>query len=146
MSVIYKTRVMQKLDTETNWTSKNPVLLKGEIVISKQSDGSYRLKVGDGTNKYSSLEYIDEYAISKIPTRTKKTVTLSTSKWSNKTLKVTDSSIKTTSNVIVTPSLSSIDNYMKFGIRCSAIATGSITFSCYTTPNANISVELLIIN
>lgn len=42
-------------DTEANWTSKNPVLLAGEMAISTDKNGQY--KVGNGTSTWSQLEY-----------------------------------------------------------------------------------------
>ena len=48
-------RIKQRIDTETNWSSTNPVLLKGEIAISSDKNNKY--KVGDGTSKWSALTY-----------------------------------------------------------------------------------------
>ena len=48
-------RIKQKYDTESNWQSNNPVLLKGEMAISSDKNGMY--KVGDGTSTWSSLLY-----------------------------------------------------------------------------------------
>lgn len=50
-----KIRLKNKYDTEANWKSKNPVLLKGELAFS--SDKNNRYKVGDGSNKWSDLTY-----------------------------------------------------------------------------------------
>lgn len=48
-------RVKHRYDTEANWTSKNPVLLAGELAFSKDKNGRY--KVGDGTSKWIDLPY-----------------------------------------------------------------------------------------
>ena len=48
-------RLKQRYDTETNWSSKNPVLLAGEMAISSDKNGKY--KVGNGTSKWSQLSY-----------------------------------------------------------------------------------------
>lgn len=48
-------RIKQKYDTEANWSSKNPVLLAGEMAISSDKNGKHR--VGDGTHKWSELSY-----------------------------------------------------------------------------------------
>lgn len=47
-------QVRLRTDTAANWTSKDPVLLAGEVGI--ESDTRY-CKVGDGTNKWSALGY-----------------------------------------------------------------------------------------
>lgn len=44
----------QRHDSEANWTSKNPILLDGELGFLK--DGS-KYKIGDGVKKWTELEY-----------------------------------------------------------------------------------------
>lgn len=53
-------RIKQKRDTNSNWQSKNPTLLNGEIILVDMSDGELRAKIGDGTSKYSLLPFTDE--------------------------------------------------------------------------------------
>lgn len=48
-------RIKYKYDTESNWSSKNPILLKGEMAFSSDKNGKY--KVGDGSKKWSQLTY-----------------------------------------------------------------------------------------
>ena len=48
-------KVKQRTDTESNWASKNPVLLKGEMAISSDKNNKY--KIGDGTSAWSALSY-----------------------------------------------------------------------------------------
>ena len=50
---------LNKIDTEENWTSSNPIIENGEIVIVVTADGSKRLKAGDGTTPFNELDYID---------------------------------------------------------------------------------------
>ena len=55
-------RIAHKNDTKANWTSKNPVLLKGEIGIEfdpSATDNSYivKFKIGDGTRNWADLDY-----------------------------------------------------------------------------------------
>ena len=57
MSDLYNTRIKLKRDTEENWTSKNPILLDGEMIIVKTNDGKIRKKIGDGVKKFSELPY-----------------------------------------------------------------------------------------
>ena len=47
-------------DTSSNWTSKNPIILDGEIILVDTSAGDIRIKVGDGTKHYSELPFLDE--------------------------------------------------------------------------------------
>ncbi len=57
------TKIFLRNDTESNWSSQNPVLGKGEIGIA--IDKQY-FKIGDGTNMWSAIK--DLYPITKIDT------------------------------------------------------------------------------
>ena len=57
---VINARVKQKRDTDSNWQSKNPVLLNGEIILVDMSDGELRAKIGDGTSAYNLLSFTDE--------------------------------------------------------------------------------------
>lgn len=52
---VVEARFKQKYDTEANWKSKDPVLYEGEMAISRDKNGRY--KVGDGKSKWSALSY-----------------------------------------------------------------------------------------
>lgn len=56
----YNARVKNKRDTSANWTTNDPVLLNGEIIIVDTASGEVRYKVGDGVKKYSQLPFTDE--------------------------------------------------------------------------------------
>lgn len=47
-------RLVQRSDTASNWTSNNPVLLRGEVGIEIDTR---KIKIGDGTTAWSSLLY-----------------------------------------------------------------------------------------
>lgn len=61
-------RVKHRYDTEANWTSKNPVLLAGELAFSKDKNGRY--KVGDGTSKWTDLPYAYDSDINNVANKT----------------------------------------------------------------------------
>lgn len=60
-----QTRIKLKYDTLANWTSNNPVLLKGEVAFVEVPTGSTEatqppaimFKVGDGTSAFNSLQW-----------------------------------------------------------------------------------------
>lgn len=56
--VILNTRIQQKKDTDANWASNNPVLLKNELIIVEMETGECRFKIGDGTSPYTTLPFI----------------------------------------------------------------------------------------
>lgn len=62
----FNARVQMKRDTSTNWTSNNPVLLYGEIIIVDTDAGEVRFKVGNGTSTYTQLPFTDEAIVNKM--------------------------------------------------------------------------------
>lgn len=62
---IYNARIKHKRDTSANWTSSDPVLLDGEIIIV-DTDNGVRTKTGDGEKKYTQLPFDDEFINAKI--------------------------------------------------------------------------------
>lgn len=60
MSAMYDARIRMKRDTAANWTSHDPVLLDGEIIIVDTGSGETRFKIGNGTSKYTQLPFEDE--------------------------------------------------------------------------------------
>ena len=60
MSTTLNTRVQSKRDTSANWTTNNPVLLDGEVIIVDTNSGDVRFKVGDGVSTYTQLPFQDE--------------------------------------------------------------------------------------
>lgn len=57
----FNTRIQQKGDTQQNFETQNPILLKNELTIVYMTDGSIRYKVGDGEKTFNQLEYTDKY-------------------------------------------------------------------------------------
>lgn len=53
-------RIKHRRDTSANWTSANPVLMNGEIIIVDTAAGDTRKKIGDGTSTYMQLPFEDE--------------------------------------------------------------------------------------
>lgn len=49
------TRIVSRNDTQANWESVDPILLKGELGVEVDTN---RIKVGDGVHHWSSLTYI----------------------------------------------------------------------------------------
>lgn len=50
-------RLVTRNDTAENWTTKNPVLLEGEMGIVRENG---LIKVGDGTTAWNNLSYIND--------------------------------------------------------------------------------------
>ena len=58
-NTILKTRLIIKNDSAENWTTKNPVLLKGELGIEIDTN---LFKIGNGTSAWAALPYANESA------------------------------------------------------------------------------------
>ena len=66
----FQARVKHKRDTSANWTSNNPVLLDGEIILVDTAEGELRAKIGDGIKTYTQLPFSDEALRSLITEKT----------------------------------------------------------------------------
>lgn len=60
--------VKNRTDTAANWTSKNPVLAEGEIIVVQTNAGETRLKIGDGVKTFTQLPYTDEQIYNNVVT------------------------------------------------------------------------------
>jgi len=49
------TLIQIRRDTQTNWTTNDPILASGEIAFSTDQ---YKIKIGDGTSNWSALAYM----------------------------------------------------------------------------------------
>lgn len=65
-------RIQNRMDTESNWTTANSVILPGERVISIQSDGSVRAKVNTTASEanYNTLQFEDKYIVDNVDAMT----------------------------------------------------------------------------
>lgn len=55
----FDTRISHKIDTEENWKTNNPILLKGELIIVIDESNTVHLKIGNGMSHYSELPFIE---------------------------------------------------------------------------------------
>ena len=63
---IINAKIREAHDTEENWNTSNPVLLKGQLAFSSNKYGYY--KVGDGTQHWRDLDYHLYTEIQKVKT------------------------------------------------------------------------------
>lgn len=49
------TRIVLRNDSLANWQKSSKVLLQGEVALAKRTDGSFEVRVGDGTKTWSQL-------------------------------------------------------------------------------------------
>lgn len=76
---------------------------------------------------------------------TSRSITLNAASWASNSQTVTVSGVSTSNIVIVSPSPDSFEAYGEAGVRCSAQANNSLTFTCSDTPSANLTVNVIIL-
>lgn len=121
-------RIKHKRDTASNWATKNPTPLDGEIIIVETADSSTRLKVGDGSTKYSSLPFVDEALATQISANTSNITTLTNTKVTGVTSS-TDGNVVVfdgTGGRLIKDSGKSLSSYLPLA---GGTMTGNITFS-----------------
>ena len=74
---------------------------------------------------------------------TSTTVTLASTDWVSSAQTVNVSNMTTTATVWVSPAPASLSAYGEAGVYCSAQAAGTLTFTCSTTPSANLTVNVV---
>ena len=77
-------------------------------------------------------------------THTQIEITLTVAGWSDNSQTVTASGVTINNAVVVSPAPGSYLSYGEFGVYCSAQATNSLTFVCDSTPDVNLTVNVLI--
>ena len=71
-------------------------------------------------------------------------VTLATANWSSNTQTVNVTGVTASNAVIVSAAPASYLSYSEFGVYCSAQGAGTLTFTCDSTPDVNLTVNVLI--
>ena len=70
--------------------------------------------------------------------------TLTTANWSSNTQTVNVTGVTASNAVIVSAAPASYLSYSEFGVYCSAQGAGTLTFTCDSTPDVNLTVNVLI--
>lgn len=76
---------------------------------------------------------------------TPRTITLNSANWSSNSQTVTVTGASASNIIIVSPTPASYEAYGEAGVRCSAQASNSLTFTCTDTPSANLTVNAVIL-
>lgn len=74
------------------------------------------------------------------------TASLTSTGWTNNAKTVSVTGVTASNSVLVTPAPDSMDDYASCGIKCTAQAAGTLTFSCTTVPSSTITVNVMIID
>ena len=140
----------------SNWNSKQAALVSGTNIKTVNSTsllGSGNVAVQptlvSGTNiktvNSTSLLGSGNIAVQSVISAV--TVTISVADWSaTTTCTKSVSGVTASNNVVVTPDPASISDWQSAGVYCSAQGSGTLTFTCSSTPSASLTVNVLVIS
>lgn len=74
-----------------------------------------------------------------------KTATLTSSGWASNKQTVSVSGVTASNHLVIAPAAASYVAYAESVVRCTAQASGSLTFQCEEAPTANLTVNILIV-
>ena len=97
------------------------------------ANGNYEMMSSDGTIPTARL------------TKVNTTATLTSAGWSGGSQTVTVNGVTATGIVFVSPDPTDQAAYTSAGIICTAQAAGTLTFTCSTTPSADLSVNVVML-
>ena len=106
-----------------------------------QADGSDPLILQTGNYGNNT---ITKQKLASGATYTSIAVTLATANWSSNTQTVNVTGVTASNAVIVSAAPASYLSYSEFGVYCSAQGAGTLTFTCDSTPDVNLTVNVLI--
>ena len=114
--------------TATKLATARTIALTGSVTGSGTFDGSGNLSIATTTNH----------------THTKSaTVTLTSSGWSSNSQTVSSSIVTASNIVLVAPIPSNQDAYCSSSIKCTTQSSGSLVFTCDSTPDVDINVNVV---
>ena len=76
---------------------------------------------------------------------TTSTASLTVSGWSSNSQTVSASGVTASNTVFVAPAPASQDAYGKAGVKCTAQASGTLTFTCSKTPEEALTVNIVVL-
>lgn len=150
----FDARIRHKRDTSANWTTNNPTLLYGEIIIVDTADGKTRTKTGDGTKTYTQLPFDDEAVYSALNNKCDASVaitaTLLASAWSSGQQTISVDGLGASQNGIASlPQNCSDSEYEAVcaaGLMVTSQSAGSLTFSANgEVPQIDIPILIILL-
>ena len=122
----------------------------GNVYNSVDSSGTLALNnivasVSYNGTVYSNVDSSGNLPLNSIQAQhTSLSITIAVSDWNNKTCTKTVSGVTSSNTVIISPAVSSIEDYGEAQVRGTAQATNQITFACEDTPSNDLSVNIAV--
>lgn len=167
VKIIRETRADANLSfwmgTEAQFNAISPAVSASIVIARIDADGNIYLCTDDTTfsswqaetlelleaQQAEALNAFQENVNTAIANKqnkhTKATVSLTVAGWSSNAQTVSVTGVTASNTVFVAPAPASHDNYGAAGIRCTAQAAGTLTFTCTKTPTEAISVNVVIL-
>lgn len=128
-------------------TGRNSIQLgTGDRAYAYNSDAN-TFKVANGNGNFEMMSAdgtIPKARLANVATVPSTTPVLTSAGWSSNSQTITVSGVTSSNVVIVSPVPASVTAYADAGIICTTQATDSLTFTCTTTPSADISLTVVI--
>lgn len=112
--------------------------------IDNLDDNSFYVGLGTSNADYKLLSSDGTIPTARL-TKVNSTITLTAAGWSGGSQSVTVSGMTATGVVLVSPDPTDQAAYTSAGILCTAQAANSLTFTCSTTPSADIDVNVVML-
>lgn len=134
----------------TQWievTGSNVPAFTNEVGGIIKGDASTPGKVfaeADGTGSVNGWDALNQQVQGKQDDLTAQIITLTSTAWSDKSQTVDVTGVTASSLVFVSPSPASFDVYGSSGVRATAQADGTLTFTCSKVPATDVSVQVVI--
>lgn len=162
---INNVKIRHRRDTSANWTTNNPVLLSGELIIVDTEAGETRFKIGDGTKTYTQLPFQDEILrnslsdkvlseedrekLDNLTVAVTLDISLVDSNWVGNQYTISDANIKSDSVIDLTPSIGisqlELESLQLASIVGGEQVDGSLTLVAMgEVPTVSIPVTLII--
>lgn len=122
-------------------TAKYAIQLGGS---SKTNSDANTFKVGNENGNFEMMSADGTIPTARL-TKVNTTITLAAADWSSNTQTVSVTGVTATGIVFVSPDPTDQSAYTSAGIICSAQAAGTLTFTCSTTPSADLSVNVVML-
>ena len=126
--------------TSTFYATGNAVDIKNLGGSLNKWTSIYVTKINNGAD-ITVPAVAGELAVKQVNT----TITLTAAGWSSNTQTVSVTGMTATGVVLVSPDPTDQSAYTSAGILCTAQAAGTLTFTCSTTPTADLSVNVVML-
>ena len=111
---------------------------------NKTNSDANTLKVGNANGNFELMSADGTIPTARL-TKVNSTITLTAADWSSNTQTVTVTGMTATGVVLVSPDPTDQSAYTSAGIICTTQAADSLTFTCSTTPSADIDVVVVML-